>query len=62
MLSGELSQKPSFFSIWLTLLELLWLAETDAWEKAGTFASGDENLKLFFVKSTVVMVAAVEMG
>ena len=43
-----------------TLLELVWV--TDAWENVGTFASGDENLKLFFVKSTVVVAAAVEIG
>lgn len=48
-------------SCWLTLLELLWVTEADAWENAGTFASGDENLKLFFVKSTVVAVA-VKIG
>ena len=58
------NHKPNdeYFWIILTLFELLWAAEADAGEKEDTFASGDENLKLFFVKSTVGTTVAVEMG
>ena len=50
------------FQIHLTSLELLRVTQDDASENVGTFASGDENLKLFFLKSTVVVAVAVEIG
>ena len=50
----------SVIILYFTMLELLWLIVDNSCEKAGTFVEGAENLKLFFAKSPVDVVLAVE--